>query len=201
MLEKEYIVGIDEVGRGALAGPVGVGLVMIEKEIYQKIISSQIFPAGRDSKKLSPRKREFFAEKVAEMEMAGELNFAVCYSDREMIDEWGIVQAIQKAIYDGLKNLNCDNTAEILLDGGLNAPAGFKNQKAIIRGDEKELIIALASIVAKVARDKKMVSFAEQFPAYSFEQHKGYGTKKHYEALAQSGLCPLHRRSYCRRIK
>lgn len=84
----------------------------------------------------------------------------------------------------------------VLLDGGLRAPVHYTNQQTIIKGDEKELVIALASIVAKVTRDKRMVALAKKFPAYGFEKHKGYGTRAHYEAIKKHGITPHHRKSF-----
>ncbi|MBI5400711.1 MAG: hypothetical protein HZB12_01160 [Candidatus Yonathbacteria bacterium] len=88
----------------------------------------------------------------------------------------------------------------VLLDGGLRAPAHYSNQKTIIKGDEKELSIALASIVAKVARDKKMIALAKKFPAYGFEKHKGYGTRAHYEAIKKHGATKHHRKSFLKNV-
>ena len=90
--------------------------------------------------------------------------------------------------------------ARVLLDGGLKAPVEFKNQKTIIKGDEREMVIALASICAKVLRDRKMNLLGKKHPKYGFEVHKGYGTKKHYQAIRKYGLLPVHRRSFLRKI-
>lgn len=193
----KYVIGIDEVGRGPLAGPVAVGMVVMEHEKYQTLLGQKIFQAGKDSKKLTPKKRAEYFVKIKELKKEGVLNFGVFYESNDVIDKWNIAGAIRIAIKKGLKNLACDfSETNILLDGGLRAPVEFMNQESIIRGDEKELIIALASIVAKVSRDDKMVKLAEEFPMYGFEKHKGYGTGAHIKALKANGPCVLHRRSF-----
>jgi ribonuclease HII len=196
-MTARYIIGIDEVGRGPLAGPVAVGMVVMEREKYQTLLGQGIFPAGKDSKKLSPKKRVEYFAKIRELKTDGILNFGIFYESNEVIDKWNIAGAIRIAIKKGLKNLNCNPIeTNILLDGGLKAPVEFINQQSIIKGDEKELIIALASIVAKVSRDDKMVKLAEDFPPYGFEKHKGYGTSQHIKALKANGPCSLHRRTF-----
>lgn len=195
----KYLIGIDEVGRGPLAGPVAVGAVCIYAEHKTKI--SKLFPITRDSKKLSAKAREEWVVRIREAESAGFLVTAVSFVTPAAIDKNGIAPSIRTALAKALEGLEHEvGETRVLLDGGLHAPAQYKNQETIIKGDEKELAIALASIVAKVTRDKRMVALAKKFPEYGFEKHKGYGTRAHYEALEKHGLTPHHRKSFLKRL-
>ena len=194
----EYLVGIDEVGRGPLAGPVAVGvLVMKTKSVkrfrlfYQK---GETFL--RDSKKLSEKQREEWFEIICAERQRGALDFSVSFVSHIMIDKRGLAWALRTATARALTRLAIPTDSAIFLDGGLRAPEIFKNQKTIIKGDEKIPVIALASIVAKVTRDHLMIRMAEKYPQYGFEKHKGYGTKEHFAAIKKHGLCPIHRRSF-----
>ena len=194
----EYLVGIDEVGRGPLAGPVaGGGLVMKTKSakrfrlFYQK---GETFL--RDSKKLSEKQREEWFEIICAERKRGALDFSVSFVSHIMIDKRGLAWALRTATARALTRLAIPTDSAIFLDGGLRAPEIFKNQKTIIKGDEKIPVIALASIVAKVTRDHLMIRMAEKYPQYGFEKHKGYGTKEHFAAIKKHGLCPIHRRSF-----
>ena len=192
----QYLIGIDEVGRGPLAGPVYVGAVIVPHDFDWQSVEGV-----RDSKKLTPRKRDEWYEKLNGMREAGQLNFTTESSSSEMIDERGIVPAVFSALAQCLKGLNADpETCEILLDGSLHAPAQFARQKTIIHGDDTEPIISIASIVAKVERDSLMTNLAAQFPEYGFERHKGYGTAVHCSAIKEHGLCKLHRKTFCSRL-
>ncbi len=121
-----------------------------------------------------------------------------------MVDKIGISRATMLVVKRSIKKLSSawkyDSQVEILLDGLLHAPAEYK-QKTIIKGDEKEPIISLASIIAKVTRDKYMTKLAETYPEYGFESHKGYGTKKHYESIKKYGISDVHRRSFLKNLK
>ena len=192
----KFIIGIDEVGRGPLAGPVYVGAVMVPHDFDWQSVEGV-----RDSKKITPRKREDWYEKLSALREAGHLNFATASSSSVMIDERGIVPAIFSALAQCLKDLNADpETCEILLDGSLHAPDNYRAQKTIIHGDDIEPIISIASIVAKVERDSLMTNLAAQFPEYGFERHKGYGTAVHCSAIKEHGLCKLHRKTFCSRL-
>ncbi|MEK7567509.1 MAG: ribonuclease HII [Patescibacteria group bacterium] len=199
----KYIVGIDEAGRGPLAGPVTIGIVTIPKNVRHSVFN--IFRGlkrgrgFRDSKKLSPQKREEIFEKIKNEKI---IEFAVMFGSVRDIDKFGITRAIAKAIARGLKKLKINpKNSEILLDGSLKAPKGFKNQKTIIKGDEKNLLIALASIVAKVFRDKLMKRLAKKHTKYEFEINKGYGTKKHISLIKKHGLSSIHRKTFCKNIR
>jgi len=190
----EFIIGIDEVGRGPIAGPVAVGAF-----VFLKPEARKFFKGVRESKQLTEQKRKEWFERILLAQKFEHIDFAVSFQSEEVIDEKGISFAIKKCIEMSLKKLiifiDLANTL-ILLDGGLKASPEYKNQKTIIKGDEKEMIIALASICAKVLRDRKMKILAKTYTGYGFELHKGYGTKKHYEAINKYGLCPIHRRSF-----
>lgn len=196
----KYLIGIDEVGRGPLAGPVAVGAVCIRAQYARKV--KKLFPIIKDSKKLTPKKREEWRERIRDAEKMGYLSCAVSYVAPAVIDKKGLTIAVQTAIDRSLSEIEHDaKETSVILDGGLHAPKQYLIQKTIIKGDEKELAIALASIVAKVARDARMVRLSKKFPEYGFEKHKGYGTRAHYAALKKHGLTPHHRRSFLRKLK
>jgi ribonuclease HII len=189
---KSKIIGIDEVGRGPLAGPVAVCAFSMPIGF-----DDSIFGKLRDSKKLSAKKREQIFEQLEKMRIEGAVNYSVCYASANEIDNIGISICIKKCLEEALLNIKADpKECKVLLDGGLYAPKEFE-QETIIKGDEKERVIALASIVAKVSRDKLMVSLAEEYKEYGFNKHKGYGTKAHMEAIKKYGMCIEHRRTFC----
>ena len=194
----EYLVGIDEVGRWPLAGPLAVGVLVMNTKsakrfrlFYQK---GETFL--RDSKKLSEKQREEWFEIICAERKRGALDFSVSFVSHIMIDKSGLAWALRTATARSLARLAISTDSAIFLDGGLRAPEIFKNQKTIIKGDEKIPVIALASIVAKVTRDHLMIRMAKKYPQYGFERHKGYGTKEHFAAIKRHGLCPIHRRSF-----
>lgn len=187
-----YTVGIDEVGRGPIAGPVAVGIF-----VYGNGFNEYEWEDVRDSKKHTERQRNKIYEYVCEKRNKGHVNFRVEMTEPKRIDAKGIAVAIQAALCKALKHL-CIDTQEskLLLDGGLRAPEEFIHQETIVRGDERERAISFASIVAKVERDAIMKRFGEKYPDYGFENHKGYGTKKHFEAIEKHGLLPIHRKTF-----
>ena len=188
-----FRVGIDEVGRGPVAGPVSVGVVVVPFDFEW----SQI-PGVRDSKQVSAKVRERIYALAKEHPS---IVYVVESVSASSIDRGGIVPAIQHALNSALARLRLNpDTCELLLDGGLRAPAEFLNQKTIIRGDASEPVIALASIMAKVERDALLVRLADEYPGYGFEVHKGYGTKAHYQALEKYGLSKEHRRTFLKKI-
>ena len=197
----DYEIGIDEAGRGPLAGPVAVGAVIFKtkdkfrlKRVFKKI-------RGKDSKKLTARAREEWFEIIKNEEEKGNLYFAVSFVGARRIDKKGIVFAIKTALAQSLIKIDANpKNSKILLDGGLHASQKYLNQKTIIRGDESELSISLASIVAKVLRDRKMTRLAQKYPAYGFEKHKGYGTKYHCQQILKYGPSYEHRASFLTRI-
>lgn len=198
MKKHAQIIGIDEVGRGPLAGPVAVGAVCIHREHYKKVAA--LFPVIKDSKKLTEKIREKWCERILEAEQRGFLMSAVSFISPSIIDKNGLTYSIRTALGRALTSLGNETPklgeVLVLLDGGLKAPEEYLNQETIIKGDEKELAIALASIVAKVARDKRMILLSKKFPEYGFEKHKGYGTKAHYAAIQKHGITPHHRKRF-----
>lgn len=186
------IIGVDEAGRGPLAGPVAVGIVAV----MSRLNLARMFPGLDDSKKLSPQKREEIYIEAAGRARAGELSFCVRFSGSAYIDRFGIVRAVRRGVWSGVRSLAPNPAdAKVFLDGLLKAPPEYK-QKTIIGGDALMPVISLASVVAKVRRDRLMERLAQQYPEYFFEQHKGYGTKKHLAAIGEFGLCDIHRRTY-----
>jgi len=194
------IIGIDEAGRGPLAGPVTVGVALTFREIK--------FPQDKkfaDSKKLSQKQREEWFDFIKNHP---QIYFASASVSAKVIDKIGISKATHTAISRALKKLkNIRHSvfdiinAELMLDGLLHAPSEYKNQKTVIKGDEKIPVIALASIVAKVTRDRKMVRMAKRYPEYGFEIHKGYGTKSHYEKIKRHKISAEHRKTFLKNIK
>jgi ribonuclease HII len=189
------IIGVDEAGRGPLAGPVSVGVAKIGSDF-----DMSFFEGIRDSKKLSGKGRKEWFAKAEEMKKAGKLNFTVELVGADVIDKKGIVYAIKLGMSKCMKRLEVDENAKIFLDGSLHAPIEYKNQETIIKGDEKIAVISLASICAKVARDQYMTKLSEQYPEYKFEVHKGYGTKAHIETIKKYGPSTVHRTSFLKNI-
>lgn len=188
----KYLIGIDEVGRGPIAGPVAVGAF-----VFLKSDAKKFFMGVKESKQLKEEKREEWYAKILEAQKLGLINFAVTFQSEKIIDNKGLSFAIKKALATSLIKLKIKpEEALVLLDGGLHAPAEYKNQKTIIKGDVKEQVIALASICAKVQRDRKMRQWAKKYSEYGFDINKGYGTAKHYQVIRKYGLTPLHRRSF-----
>jgi len=190
-------IGIDEAGRGPLAGPVSVGAVAAS---FRRPPLT-FFPYIRDSKQLSAQKRRAIYSELQKAQARGELAFSCSFVGAATIDKKGISYAIRLAIKRTLKKLHStEKQIRILLDGGLRAPVKYKYQETIIRGDKNEMLIALASIVAKVMRDAKMERLALKYPKYNLEEHKGYGTDVHRRAIRKYGPSPLHRKSFLKNI-
>lgn len=188
-----YLIGIDEAGRGPLAGPVAVGAVMVPPGFDWGSVGG-----ARDSKQLSYKQREDLYATITRLERAQELSYAVSFSSATIIDRHGITYAIKRALHRSVMRLSAfPARTSVLLDGGLRAPKCFSMQATIIRGDETEPIISLASIVAKVERDRLMVRRGDEYPEYGFEIHKGYGTLAHRRAIRVHGFSPLHRKTFC----
>ena len=195
-----YLIAIDEAGRGPLAGPVAVGLVMVP----EKFDVAAEFPGVRDSKKLSEKKREEIFEALKRRAKVGDIRFCVCFSSHARIDKIGITQAVNRALTTGVQHLtprgpSSRRDIHIFLDGLLHAPSQY-SQETIIRGDDLVPLISLASIAAKVTRDRLMRQMAKKFPVYGFELHKGYGTLAHRNAILKHGMCEIHRKSFCKNI-
>ena len=196
MQKIKYIVGVDEAGRGPLAGPVAVGVAVVPQGFDWSVI-----PGVGDSKKVSPKHRELIYRRAQALKRNGMLDYHVTLVSNVTIDRKGISYAVALGIERCLKKLNLDaQTVDVRLDGLLKAPPEYKVQQTIIKGDAKEKIIGLSSIMAKVTRDRYMIRIAKKYPQYQFEIHKGYGTKKHCDALQRYGLSYVHRKSFCKRF-
>jgi ribonuclease HII len=200
---QKWLIGIDEAGRGPLAGPVSVGVVLVPYDFVWELI-----PKVNDSKKLSEKNREAIFLRAQELKKEGKLNYVVCMVSASQIDKVGIVPSIQKAMKQALAKIHRSGLCtfseyEVKLDGGLKAPKEFIHQETIIKGDAKEKVIGLASIMAKVTRDRYMVKMGTEaaYAPYGFALHKGYGTQKHREYIAKYGLSTMHRSTFCKNAK
>lgn len=201
---KQWVIGIDEAGRGPLAGPVAVGAVLVPTDFDWDLILG----VG-DSKQIAAKKREALFRRAQTLKKEGKLNFAVVMVSAKQIDRKGIVPAINGAMAKALERLVVsprkvlgETEVMVKLDGGLKAPAEYLYQETIIKGDAKEMVIGLASIMAKVTRDRYMERIAAlpQFAPYDFAKHKGYGTKAHRAKIAENGLSAEHRATYCKNV-
>jgi ribonuclease HII len=178
-----HVAGVDEAGRGAWAGPVFAAAVILPNNIDL----AKILTGVNDSKKLSPTKREFWAERIREQAISWSVGFA---SSAE-IDAIGIVPATRTAMTRSLDGLNV-HPGHILIDF-LTLPSINTPQTPLVMGDARSLTIAAASILAKTARDHEMIHLSDVYPGYGFEKHKGYGTAYHCQKLNILGPCPVHR--------
>lgn len=190
------MLGVDEAGRGPLAGPVAVGVVAVPEGFDV----AREFPGVADSKSLSEKKREEIFRMLEERAGRGDVRFVVELESATAIDANGIARALRAAVARGVSKLANDtglakSDMRVMLDGALVAPEEYA-QETIIRGDALIPLISLASIAAKVSRDRLMVALAEKHLEYGFERHKGYGTRAHYDVLARYGPCAIHRMSF-----
>jgi ribonuclease HII len=176
------IAGIDEAGRGPLAGPVVAAAVFFAKDSK--------FEGLDDSKKLSPKIREFFFKIIKEQA----LSYGIGIVDVEKIDKINILQASLLAMKNAVENLS-EKPNLLLIDGNQKIDSDIK-QWTIIKGDSLSQSIAAASVLAKVTRDKLMEKYHKQFPQYAFNKHKGYGTRLHRDLIKKYGPCPIHRRTF-----
>jgi len=179
-----YIAACDEVGRGPLAGPVVCAAVIMP------VSEADIIEGVDDSKKLSPKKRESLDLLIRKKA----IDFSLMRVENDVIDEINILQATRLCMKKAVEGLKIKPDF-VLTDGNMTLDISFP-QKSVIGGDAKIYSVAAASIIAKVYRDNLMAEYAKQYPAYSFEKNKGYGTKEHICAIKQNGLCPIHRRSF-----
>lgn len=178
----EYIAGIDEVGRGPLAGPVVAGVVILPKDCDILYIN--------DSKKLSEKKREELYDIITDKAVA----YATAVVSPQRIDEINILQATYEAMREAISKLNIQPT--LLLNDAVNIPGVNIKQIPIIKGDAKSISIGAASIIAKVTRDRMMVAYDEIYPEYGFASNKGYGSEQHIAAIKKYGKSPIHRESF-----
>lgn len=189
-----WVIGVDEVGRGPLAGPVSVGACMLPVELNEW----SLWEGLKDSKQLSEKKRE---EWYAQIEQDDRICFRVAHSTAAQIDEEGIVPAIRSAALRAVASLGVGlGDASIVADRGIVVSGGW-HQEQFTKGDEHIPVIALASIMAKVTRDRLMVALGKEYPLYGFEKHKGYGSKQHQGAILQNGpIEGVHRKLFIRGI-
>lgn len=194
----QKLVGIDEAGRGALAGPVCVGAVLLPKEFDWRdgfsLVTRKGEPRMRDSKQLSPQQRDILFDYIAQHPR---MRHAAALVSAETIDAIGIVNAAREAAAIAVAALDVEpDEARVLLDAGLSLPQSWA-QESFVKGDERVPAIAFASVVAKVTRDRYMEDLAETHAMYGFDVHKGYGTAMHRLAIRKFGMVPLiHRRSF-----
>lgn len=177
-----FICGIDEVGRGPLAGPVVAGAVILSKDCDILYIN--------DSKKLTEKKREELYDEINEKAVA----YATAMVSPERIDEINILQATYEAMREAIAKL--EPKPDLLLNDAVNIPEVDIKQVSIIKGDAKSISIGAASIIAKVTRDRMMVEYDKIYPGYDFASNKGYGSEKHIKAIKEIGPCPIHRKTF-----
>lgn len=219
----KWLVGIDEVGRGPLAGPVAVGAFCIgffdtKAKSYSKFMndlkksSKKVkLPPVRDSKKLTESAREEWVSFLKDFNgnstiesgtNSGEIfKYKIHFGSAKQIDKKGIVVVIKDLVSKCLESLDVlEHETSVLLDGSLKAPEKYFNQQTIIKGDEKEIVISFASILAKVERDNHMKKISKKYKEYGLDIHKGYGTKSHIKAIKKYGKSDIHRVSFLKNI-
>ena len=185
--EKEYaskglICGIDEAGRGPLAGPVVAAAVILPEDVDYIYLN--------DSKKVTEKRREALFEQI----VSTAVSYGIGVVSHDIIDDINILQATYMAMRLAVENMNVK--PEVCLVDAVNVPELDIFQVPIIKGDAKSISIAAASVLAKVTRDRMMAGLGEKYPQYGFEKHKGYGTKAHMEAIREFGPCPEHRKTF-----
>ncbi len=182
----KYIAGVDEAGRGPLAGPVCAAAVILPDDVFIEGIN--------DSKKLTEKRREELFDIIREKAIA----YNICMVDEKRIDEINILNATYEAMNGAVNGLNV-TPDYVLIDGnrigGMTLP-----HETVVKGDAKSVSIAAASILAKVSRDRFITKMAQKYPEYGFEKHKGYGTAAHNEAILKYGPCPIHRRTFLKKL-
>ncbi len=181
---KLFVCGIDEVGRGCLAGPLVAAAVILPDNWRVTL---------KDSKLLTAQKREELNIYILEKSIASGIGWV----DNKEIDELGLTEAVRRAYLRALEDMNAGFSVAVI-DGNYNYLDDFGIAQTLIKADQKVTCVAAASIIAKVARDKYMTEQSELYPNYNFDSNVGYGTKKHRDALISNGLSPMHRKSFCR---
>ena len=187
-LAKGYksVCGVDEAGRGPLAGPVCAAAVILPEGV--------IIAGVNDSKKLSEKKRESLFDVIREQA----LSYSIAYATVDEIEEINILNATMLAMRRAIDGL--DIKADYAMIDGNKIPPIDIDAECIVKGDAKSMSIACASILAKVSRDRLLYKYAEEYPMYGFDKHKGYGTKVHREAILKYGPCPYHRKSFLKKL-
>ncbi len=177
----KIIAGVDEVGRGPLAGPVVTAAVIMPLD--------DLIEGVDDSKKLSEKKREYLAELIKNKALA----YSIARIESDEIDEINILEAVKKCMYNAVKSLAIMPDITLVDGVELHLPV---TAEYVVKGDAASYSIGCASIIAKVFRDNLMKEYAKEYPEYGFEKHKGYGTKKHIETIKEIGPCKLHRKTF-----
>lgn len=192
-IENEYrekgfdiICGVDEAGRGPLAGPVYAAAVILPSDC--------VIEGLNDSKKLTEKKREALFDEIKEKALA----YGIARADEKEIDEINILNATFLAMKRAIDSLSV--RPDLALIDGNQKPHTDIEEVTVVKGDAKSMSIAAASVLAKVSRDRFMLEMAGKYPQYEFARHKGYGTKLHYEKIAQYGVCDIHRRTFLKKI-
>ena len=183
----KYICGVDEAGRGPLAGPVCAAAVILPVGC--------VIDGLNDSKKLSEKKRESVYDAIVKNAVA----FSVAFGTLEEIEEYNILNATYLAMNRAIEGLSVK--PDFALIDGNRVPSGIKIPcTTIVKGDSKSASVAAASVIAKVTRDRLLSEYDKEYPQYNFKKHKGYGTKEHYEAIAKYGVCKIHRLSFLKNV-
>ena len=183
----KFICGVDEAGRGPLAGPVCAAAVILPEDCQIEGLN--------DSKKLTEKKREALYDVITEKAVA----YSVAYGTLEEIEQYNILNATYLAMNRAIEGLKIP--ADYALIDGNRVPTGIKVPcETVVKGDAKSCSIAAASILAKVTRDRLLLDYAKEYPEYGFEKHKGYGTAAHYDAIKKHGVLPIHRLSFLKRF-
>ena len=202
-MRPKYVIGIDEVGRGALAGPLSVGVVAFRLGTgFDPTVLRSLKLHLRDSKKLTPKERERWVKYLRKRE---DIKFRVASVSSKVVDRLNVSRAANLAVTRAFEKLADERVLRtkplVFLDGGLYLKGDWGERlrvRTIVRGDEKINAIKLASIVAKVHRDRLMTRRHEKYPHYDFPKHKGYGTARHIRSLRRHGLSDIHRKSFCK---
>lgn len=182
-----YVCGVDEAGRGPLAGPVCAAAVILPQGV--------IIEGLNDSKKLSEKRREELYDVITDTA----ISYCVAYGTLEEIEEFNILEATYLAMNRAVEGLSIP--ADFALIDGNRVPRGIKIPcETVVKGDGKSASIAAASILAKVTRDRLLIEYDKEYPQYNFKKHKGYGTKEHYDAIAKYGVCAVHRLSFLKNV-
>ena len=214
----EYLIGIDEAGRGALAGPVVAGACVLGSSFFQSLEAVALSAAVNDSKQLSAVARETYLKQIESLQEAGILDFAVGAGSVQEIAEYNILGATRLAMRRAVEALAArarswvlpeaassgplfeeDSGVKLIVDGRPLKPFPYVHQ-GIIKGDSQSLAIAMGSIVAKVTRDRVLTKLDSKYPDYGFGGHKGYGTQRHRRAILSCGASPVHRELFLRKI-
>ncbi len=188
----KYVVGIDEAGRGPLAGPVVSGAVLILEKDFKEV---KKIKSVKDSKQLSEKKRE---EVYSNLVSNSKLKWGIGIVSEKVIDKINILEATKLSMIKAVNDLEKRNNIKVdflILDGKMKLKLDI-DQESIIKGDDKVFSISAASIIAKVTRDRLMIKYDKKYPAYNFKKHKGYGTKEHLKNIKKNGICKIHRKSF-----